>query len=339
MVWLATNACNARCQHCSSNSSRRTADELTTCEVLDMVDQLADAGIVDMAVSGGEPLLRVDLPAILRHVRRRGIAVGVGTNGSLLTADRAARLRDCGVGRVQISLDGGEAAHDRLRCWPGLFRRATTAIGVSIAAGLRTHVCCTINRFNADQLPALVAFVRDLGVARINLSRYVPTGRDSQGLDLTPLEWRAVVARSQALRDQYRGVIEIVSHLAQQTLVDADLECMPGFVGCQAGIGQGCITASGDVYPCVLLPITVGNLRAGSFADLWRGAPLLRRLRDRSNLGGGCCNCVHRDRCGGCRAVAYAHTGDPFASDPRCWLRSEITATSVRHPMMKGQEP
>jgi MoaA/NifB/PqqE/SkfB family radical SAM enzyme len=128
MVWLATNACNARCAHCSSNSSTRSPDELSTREVMDMVDQLADAGVVDMAVSGGEPLLRKDLFALIAHMRRRGMAVGVGSNGSVITPQRADALAWCGVGRVQVSLDGLEHAHDALRCWPGLFRRALRGI-------------------------------------------------------------------------------------------------------------------------------------------------------------------------------------------------------------------
>ncbi|MGE0733032.1 MAG: SPASM domain-containing protein [Acidimicrobiia bacterium] len=122
------------------------------------------------------------------------------------------------------------------------------------------------------------------------------------------------------MRNAYRGQVDIVGHLAQQVLVDEATAEMPGFSGCQAGVAQGCISATGDVYPCVLLPIPVGNLRRASLTEIWRRAPLLNELRDRNNLGGSCNDCHVRKSCGGCRAVAYARTGDVFASDPRCWI-------------------
>ena len=94
VVWLATDLCNARCLHCSSNSSRRRPDELTTEEALNLVDQLADVGVVDLAVSGGEPLLRRDLFRVIAHARRRGMAVGVGSNGAALPDRKLDALRE-----------------------------------------------------------------------------------------------------------------------------------------------------------------------------------------------------------------------------------------------------
>lgn len=268
MVWLATNVCNARCLHCSSNSARRLPDELNTAEARNLMDQFAEAGVVDLAVSGGEPLLRLDLLEVIAHARWRGISVGVGSNGAKLTDQQAAQLVALGVNRFQVSLDGPAESHDRLRCWPGLFDRAVATLRRAQQAGLRTHVCCTINRLNLDQLPALTEFVAGIGVRRLNFSRYVPTGRGTDSLDLSPVEWRRVVEQCADLKKQYRGRLEIVGHLAQEILVDPDVQEMPGFIGCQAGIGQGCVTANGTVYPCVLLPIPVGNIREQSFRDI-----------------------------------------------------------------------
>ena len=106
---------------------------------------------------------------------------------------------------------------------------------------------------------------------------------------------------------------------------------MPGFVGCQAGRGQGCITANGDVLPCVLLPIPAGNIRDASFASIWSTSPLIRGLQDRTKLEGKCGSCAVRSRCGGCRAVAFARTGKLFAQDPRCWLPEPSTSARIRH--------
>lgn len=320
MVWISTNACNARCLHCSSASERRTPDELTAAEVVSLFDEFADYGVLDLAVSGGEPLMRRDLFDLVAHATSRGLAVGVGSNGGGITPRQAQGLFDARVNRFQVSLDGLADAHDRLRRWPGLFDRVHRSIRTAREAGLRVHVCCTINRFNVWGLEAFAAHVATLGVARLNFSRYVPTGRGTDALDLTPAEWRSVVERCARLRREYRGTMDIVGHLAQQVLVDEELRDMPTFVGCQAGAGQGCVTANGTVFPCVLLPVAVGNVRDRPFREIWAESPVLRALRSRETLSGACGACPERPRCGGCRAVAYAKTGDYLATDPRCWL-------------------
>lgn len=320
MVWLTTNACNARCQHCSSNSAKRSRDELSTTEVLQMLDEFAEVGVVDLGISGGEPLLRKDLFVVIRHARSLGMTVGVGSNGTTVTESVARRLEQSEVNRFQLSLDGLEPSHDRLRCWPGMFQRVLRSVNLVLERGIRTHVCCTITRLNHTELESFTALMAGLGVHRINFSRYVPTGRLAGQLDLAMAEWRRVIELCVRLRDEYRGRLEIVTHLAQQVLVDPEVADMRSFVGCQAGRAQGCVTANGTVIPCVLLPIPLGNVRSAPFGEIWRNAGVVRELQARSGLKGACGCCPHRSRCGGCRAVAYARTGDYLATDERCWL-------------------
>ena len=336
MVWLATNACTARCLHCSSNSAKRSADELTTAEAIEMVDQLADNGVVDLGISGGEPLLRHDLLAIIGHAKARGMSVGVATNGAKLPQSLANRLASLELNRLQVSLDGPPAEHDRLRCWPGLYERAIASIRIARRAGLRVHVCCTITSLNVDVLDTFVHSLTFLNVQRLNFSRYVPTGRGTDALDLPDSRWRSVVEQCTALKKQYLGQLEIVTHLAQQILVDDEVADMPAFIGCQAGRGQGCISANGTVQPCVLLPLPLGNLRKTSFREIWEGSPTVHTLQGRAHLQGKCGTCLVRERCGGCRAVAYARTGDVVASDPRCWLPAEHSVVSL-HPRTSGE--
>lgn len=337
MVWLATDACTARCLHCSSNSATRSPDEMSTAEALDMIDQLADCGVVDLGISGGEPMLRSDLLQVIAHAKARGMAVGLASNGAKLPASYAGQLAALGLNRLQISLDGTAGPHDKLRQWPGLYQRALRSIDTAQAAGLRVHVCCTISSLNVDELEEFAEAVLALKVARINFSRYVPTGRASTDLDLPDQRWRAVVERCAALKERYRGRLEIVTHLAQQILVDADVACMDGFVGCQAGRGQGCISANGNVLPCVLLPVVAGNLRQARFREIWSNAPVIRGLKDREKLAGKCGGCAVRERCGGCRAVAFARTGSLTATDPRCWLPGDEHVVSL-HPLRQEYE-
>jgi radical SAM protein with 4Fe4S-binding SPASM domain len=320
VVWLATDACTARCLHCSSNSAKRSPDELNTEEAKGLVDQLVAAGVIDLGISGGEPLLRRDLPEILAYAKSRGMTVGVATNGAKLSHERALQLAALGLGRLQVSLDGFAEQHDTLRRWPGLFDRALKTIATAQNAGLRVHVCCTINQLNSHALEPFVAFLAETGIRRLNLSRYVPTGRGMDALDPGDDAWRCIIERCAALKEAYAGRLEITTHLAQEVLVDGETEGIIGFAGCQAGRGQGCVTANGTVLPCVLLPIAVGNVRYEAFRDIWTTSPLIQSLQDRRELQGTCGTCSIRERCGGCRAVAYARFGDPFAIDPRCWV-------------------
>lgn len=331
MVWLATDACHLRCRHCSSSAARRSRDELATREAVDMIDQLIDCGTVDLGISGGEPFLRHDLFEIISHAKRRGMSVGVASHGAKFPRDRASRLAGLGVDRLQFSLDGPASCHESLRRCPGLFERVRKSIATAQKAGLRVHICCTINRLNADRLEPFVEFLSEIGVDRLNFSRFVPTGRGSHALDLQPEEWRRVIAHCSHLTRRYQGRLEIVSHLAQQILVDDSLVDMSGFIGCQAGRGQGCITANGTVFPCVLLPIPVGNIRQAPFRTIWESSPVIRELQDRSRLEGACGRCLVRSRCGGCRAVAYAQTGRYLGEDPRCWIGEDRALSLCPH--------
>lgn len=331
MVWLATDACTARCLHCSSNSAKRKPDELKTEEVFGLIDQLASAGVVDFGISGGEPLIRRDIFDIIAHAKARGMSVGLASNGAKLSESVARRLADLNLNRLQFSLDGLPHAHDALRLWPGLFDRVRASIRTARKFGLRVHICCTITRLNADHLEAFVEEVAEFDIQRINFSRYVPTGRGTDTLDLPHGEWRSIIETTSALKSRYAGRLQIVSHHAQEILVDDEVENMPGFIGCQAGRGQGCITANGSVLPCVLLPVSVGNIREAAFATIWSTSPVIHGLQDRDNLEGRCGTCAARSRCGGCRAVAFAKTGRLFSQDPRCWLPDRQIAGSHHH--------
>lgn len=329
VVWLATDACTARCLHCSSASARRSADELSTEEAKDLIDQLVMAGVVDLGISGGEPLLRRDMLDILAYAKAQGLVVGVASNGAKLTPARAAQLADIGLDRLQVSLDGFAEQHDALRQWPGLFDRVLRTIGTATTAGLSVNVCCTVNVLNADTLEDFVCLLAGVGIKRLNLSRFVPTGRGSSGLDPGDRAWPEIIKRCAALKTAYRGRLEIVTHLAQQIFVDDEACGMAAFAGCQAGRGQGCVTANGTVLPCVLLPMAIGNIRRASFRDVWTNSPIIRRFHDRHYLEGACGTCAARERCGGCRAVAYARSGNPFGADPRCWIHEPAERYAV----------
>ena len=326
VVWNVTNACNLRCEHCFAASGKRLPGELDTAEGKDLIDQLAGAGVIDLAFCGGEPFLRKDIFELLEYASSAGLSTAIGSNGWRLTEQTLRRVRDAGVRRFQISLDGLAATHDHIRRRPGLFDRSVAAVAASIDAGLSTNVCLTVHRGNLADLDGVIDLCADLGVHLFNMSQFVPIGRGDRVRDLTVPEWREVLQLWQRKRAEHAGRMAFAAHLAQLVLVDPDVACIPGFRGCQAGVGQAAVTATGDVWPCVVLPVPVGNVRKRAFADIWATSPVLAALRSRERLGGRCGSCPVKARCGGCRAVAWAYSGDALAGDPRCWLPAQAPA-------------
>ncbi len=320
LVWALTNACNVRCIHCYASSAARLPDELQYDEIIQNVNILANDGLLDLAISGGEPLMVKHLNHIVEHAVGLGVNVGIGTNGWALTSTRAKELASAGVGRIQISLDGMQRTHDIVRRRAGMFDRAKRAIENSIDASLKTKVCFTIHRGNYEQLYEVFEYALELGVSGFNLSQLVATGRASKDLDLPPSQWRDILMWWHDMRRRHPEV-DMSTHLAQIALVAPELTGSPMFRGCQAGMAQGAIAANGDVYPCVVLPYTVGNIRRLSVREIWTNSPVLRTLRDRRNLAVACQCCPIREKCGGCRGNAYALTSNMYESDLRCRYR------------------
>lgn len=320
LVWITTNACNARCLHCSTAAAKRLPNELSTDEVKSLFTHLADIGIFDVAISGGEPLVRQDIYEIIEFITGLGIKVGIGSNGSLITKQTAFRLKEIHVDRLQISIDGTEEIHDQVRRWNGLFNRAKQAIQNSIEAGLNTHVCLTLHKLNYAVMEDVIDTCANWGVKRFNMSRFIPTGRGTNDLDLPKEIWKEIIFEYETIKKKYSGTMELTTHLSQSILVNPELYNCGGFIGCQAGIGQGCIDSNGDIRPCVMLPIVIGNVREKLFEDIWKSSQLINSLKSRNTLKGFCSMCDKKEQCGGCRAVAYSYSGDVFETDSRCWL-------------------
>ncbi len=324
MVWLATNACNARCIHCSTAATKRLQKELTTIEAKNLFSDFVRLGVFDVAISGGEPLARPDIFEIIEHGQNLGINIGIGSNGSTITNDVIHQLKSINVNRLQISIDGLEKMHDQVRCWSGLYQKSSKAIQMGLVNDLNVHVCFTAHRINYTQLEDVIEQCIKWGVKRFNLSRFVPTGRGDKELDLSPSEWKKITQSFLNKRDKYIHEMEFTTHLAQLILNNKYLDSIIGFIGCQAGIGQGCVGPCGDVSPCVMLPIIIGNIRVKSFAQIWQTSPIINKLKQRTNLKGQCQSCHFREKCGGCRAIAFSYTNDFMATDTRCWLKKNM---------------
>ena len=327
VAWEITHRCNARCIHCYSASGpgASCADELSTEEALDVIDQLADAGLLVLALSGGEPMLRRDWPELVRHAVERGLRVNVGTNGSTVTARTAQQLSELGVHSVTVSLDSHrEHVHDFFRQLPGLYRRTIRAIELLSERDVRVVVGFTPTRVNWQDGRSVVRLASSLGADAVNLSEYVPAGRGPIDLALEPEELHSVLKAWIQMRQEYRGRMDIIWHDCRVGMLVPEEE-QRKYVGCGAGRLVARICPNGIVTPCVFLPTPIGDLRRQTFAELWGQSELLEKFRIRlGHVSGNCGSCEFLSTCGGCRAVAYAYSGgNALAGDPHCWIQEE----------------
>ena len=323
VAWEITHHCNARCLHCySASGPDATSAHLPLPQALALIDQLADAGVLVLAFSGGEPLMHPHWEELVGHAVRRGLNVNVGSNGSCINERNADRLKALGVKSVTISLDSHDAAtHDYFRQLPGCFDKAVAAIERLVARGVRVVVGFTPTRINWEHGREVIELAHRLGADAVNLSEYVPAGRGTRSLALAPDELHQVLQEWVDAREACKGRLEIMWHDCRVGLLVTEEE-QRKYVGCGAGRLIARIMPDGTVTPCVFLPTIIGNIPNDGFRELWEASQLLSQFRSRhGHVTGNCGSCSHLGTCGGCRAVAYAYSdGDPLAGDPHCWV-------------------
>jgi radical SAM protein with 4Fe4S-binding SPASM domain len=345
VVWDLTHACNLKCKHCYQRADKPLPDELTTEEGKRLIKELADADVVAIAFSGGEPLLRPDFFELAAYARSLGVHVSVATNGTTITKELAERLKQIDVNYVEISLDGArEKTHDEFRGVPGMFDRTIECIKNCVGAGLYTCIATTATKHNLGELQATYELAVELGCKQHMTFNFIPTGRGVELVrtDLSPeereeqlnqiydnltsssgcaaLSTAPQLARIALQRAKVEDGGPLVSaHFAARTNPGEQNRLIAEFLGgCGTGRCYCAIEPNGDVLPCVFMPIKVGNVREKRFLEIWRNSPVLRDLRDRSKLKGHCAVCEYRYACGGCRARAYGYFGDYHAPDPGC---------------------
>lgn len=332
IAWEITHRCNAKCLHCYSGSrpDASVENDLKTEDALTLIDQLADAGLMVLAFSGGEPMLRKDWPVLLERAVKRGLCVNIGTNGTSITEEVADQLQGIGISSVTISLDSHRPeVHDEFRQYPGLFPKTTRAISRLVSRGIRVVVGFTPTRLNWEDGKSVIDLACELGADAVNLSEYVPAGRGSIELALSPPELREVLSSWARWRQDYSGRISIIWHDCRVGMLVSEEE-KRNYVGCGAGRLVARILPDGTFTPCVFLPTPIGKFPEESFNSMWAKSRLLQRFRERQEISGNCGECEHLSTCGGCRAVAYAYSGgNPFAGDPHCWVSTGVAPVSL----------
>ncbi|MCB2411596.1 TIGR04053 family radical SAM/SPASM domain-containing protein [Demequina sp. TTPB684] len=335
IYWEMTQACALACRHCRASAMPDAQPgELTHQESLDFLRQIPAFGdpLPTLILTGGDPLKRPDLFALIDEARRLGIDVSITPAATpAFTRDMLVDLQDHGVTALGLSLDGSTPErHDGIRGIPGTFDRTMEAIGWAAELGKPLQVNTLVTAETAPDIPAVYELLRPLGLARWSLFFLIEVGRGTVLEPLAPadgeefmrwvyrtsLEAPFVVATTEA--PSYRRVAIEVMREEGLTPEEIRHSSTARSFGVRDGHGIMFVSHLGEICPAGFLPLPVGNVRTDSLVEVYRGEPLFRSLHDPREFGGRCHHCQYQQQCGGSRARAYSAFGDPLAEDPFC---------------------
>jgi 12,18-didecarboxysiroheme deacetylase len=348
VVWNMTRRCNLKCVHCYAQAvDPEGKDEIDTRAGKEIIDDLAQFGSPVMLFSGGEPLVRKDLPELASHAVSRGMRAVISTNGTLITPQKARELKAVGLSYVGISLDGGKEVHDHFRGVPGAFDKAMQGVENCQTEGLKVGLRFTLNRRNVQEVPEIFDILERLEVPRVCFYHLVYSGRGTELMkeDLDHAETRQVVDlitdRTKSLFDRGKPteVLTVDNHADGPYLYlrllkeDPDraeevMKLLNYNEGNNSGRGIGCISWDGAVHADQFWREHVfGNVLERPFSEIWmdENIDLLSKLKDKKKyVTGRCAKCKYLPICAGnFRARAEAYYGDVWAPDPACYLTDE----------------
>jgi len=338
-IWEVTQACDLACVHCRASAQpERHPMELSTEEGKQLIDQIADLEVPVFVLTGGDPIKRPDLFELIAHARKVGVRVSLTPSATpLLTREVVFRLKEAGLARLAVSMDGASAAtHDSFRGLSGSFARTLDAVRWANEAGLPVQINTTFSRRNIGEIDSIVALMQTLKITLWSVFFLVPTGRGKLNDLLSADEFEQVFAKIHALSKQagfdiktteaqhYRRYVlqQKVADRKAGILSDAPIRVEDAIGRAPRGLNDGkgfvFISHKGEVFPSGFLPQAAGSIREQSLADIYRNSPVFRALRDSSRLEGKCGACEFKEICGGSRSRAYALTGNPHAEEPCC---------------------
>lgn len=339
-VWEITLKCNLACQHCGSRAGQTRTKELSTEEALDLVKQLAEVGIKEVTLIGGEAFLRPDWLDIAHAINKAGMLCGMTTGGFGISQETAYRMKEAGIKVVSVSVDGLEATHDRLRGKPGSWQWAFKTMSHLKQAGIPFGCNTQINRLSAPEFPSIYEAIRDAGAVAWQIQLTVPMGNaaDNSEILMQPyelLDLYPVIAKV-AQRARREGVNvqpgnNIGYYGPYERLLRGQGDAWKFWQGCNAGLSSLGIEADGKIKGCPSLPTsayTGGNVRDRSVREIVETAEELGFNLDKDtpkgteHLWGFCKTCEFAQLCrGGCSWTAHVFF-DRRGNNPYCHHRA-----------------
>jgi len=348
VVWNITRQCNLKCIHCYAHAKNIPFDnELSTKDGKNLIDDLARFNVPVLLFSGGEPLIRKDLPELAAYTVEKGIRAVISTNGTLISQKTAHILKDIGLSYVGISLDGMEKINDRFRGVKGAFQSALDGINNCKEAGIKVGLRFTINKFNESEISKIFTLLDEMEIPRVCFYHLVYAGRGSKLVeeDLSHEETRAavdlIIDLTKKLHEdgKPKEVLTVDNHadgpyiylrLLKENPKRAEeaLELLKMNEGNNSGRGIGCISWDGEVHADQFWRYySFGNILKRPFSEIWTDTsdPLMKKLKVKKKyVKGRCSTCRWLDICAGnFRVRAEALTDDVWATDPACYLTDE----------------
>ncbi len=348
LVWNITKQCNLKCVHCYAQAKDIAMEnELSTLQGKALLDDLSQFGVPVILFSGGEPLVRKDLPELAAYAVEKGMRAVISTNGTLITRETAETLKKIGLSYVGISLDGMEQINDHFRGVSGAYKKALAGIKNCQEAGIKVGLRFTINKFNVNEINGIFDLLEDMEIPRACFYHLVYAGRGSDLVkeDLSHEDSRKavdlIIDRTRLLHDKGKPkeVLTVDNHadgpyLYLRMLKEKSdragqvLELLEMNEGNSSGRGIGCVSWDGEVYADQFWRHhSFGNILKQPFSKIWTEPddPLLKQLKEKKKyVKGRCATCRWLDICGGnFRVRAEAVTGDVWAPDPACYLTDQ----------------
>jgi AdoMet-dependent heme synthase len=323
-----TYRCNERCVHCYLD--HEDYGEMTTAEVKRVLDELAEAGTLFLTLSGGEIFLRQDFFELLEYARALHFDVSLKTNALLITPERARKLKELGVRKIQVSIYSADPEiHDGITMVPGSLRRSIEAMRLVKSLGLVVTIACPLMKQNltayrsvlllAEELD--VPYVLDLTITPMMDGNHSTVNHRVKAQDLLPVLQDSKL--NPKLRISPMASISSDSAVSSGMPLPAESDDLP----CSAGHNTCYISPYGEVFPCVQLPVAAGNVRQKKFEDIWYRSPEMRRVEAiRESQLTHCGNCSIRSYCERCPGLALMEGGDLMGAYERACEMAEMNA-------------
>ena len=334
IAWEVTRSCNLACKHCRAEAHPEPyPGELGNAEAKALIDTFPEVGSPIIIFTGGDPMMRPDVYELVAYATAKGLRCVFSPNGTLIDANNAVRLKESGVQRCSISIDGADApSHDAFRGVPGAFAAAMRGIDFLKQAGLEFQINTTVTRNNLAGFKNIFELCDRIGAKAWHIFLLVPMGR------------AAGLADQIITAEEYEDVLHWFYDFRKRTSMHLKATCAPHYYrimrqrareegisvtpenfgmdamtrGCLGGTGFCFISHMGQVQACGYLDLDCGNVRVTPFPEIWRSSQRFKAFRTQSDYKGKCGICEYHKVCGGCRARAYSMDGDPMGPEPLC---------------------
>lgn len=308
IIFDVTNRCNLRCKHCYNDSGPKRDDELTFEEIKKLIDTFADIGVLNMVLSGGEPLLHPRIFDIIEYIRSKPMSCIMFTNGTLITKEIVNRFKELSVLSVAMSLDGATPeTNDSFRGVPKSFEKTVRAIEMLKEAGIAVRINVCLHKGILDEFGDLLNLFREWNITDYGVQPASYTGRPQEpDFVITP--------------EEYKKVLNQLKEYESAEGATINLPYVPQQINCGTGMNSLTIRSNGGITLCSPFPdeISLGNIRKDSITEIWNNSELLNKIRgidaSESEM---CRGCKHIKVCqGGCMAHNYRRTGKLVCGDP-----------------------